>query len=181
MRLITSILIVLSCSLPSQAVEIDVPNRMQNRGNGICFWACTESIGKQLKMPTLLGLCDDVMQYDIGRDNGADRTSIIYWSFVRDIPYKWIEKEGLQDLHERVKTQHTIAIMQPWLRAGDTVAHAIVPLKISEQPSYNTDADGRMYYDYWVTYYDPNTPEVDWLLPWSYFRKIYHGCYVVSH
>ncbi len=168
----------------ASAAELAPHNRVSNTQPGVCFWACLESVGRQQAVSTVHGLRDDVMRSGIGRDYGARPYEIQYWAARRGFSILKIKPQPRDGLRYRTNNgQLVIATCADWFGGSDNPnhddSHAVVVLHISEEPYVATDGNGQAITDYWVTYYDPNSP-YDMILPWQAFGPRYAEGHVVE-
>lgn len=176
-----TILVVLALATPIGATELATKNRVENRDPGICLFACMESIGNEAGLPKTRGLCDAVMKARLGVRNGAGILDVRYWAWLREMNVAWTAPDAHDDLRKRCEgNEYVIALLRPWVGGRMDVGHAIVVLEVSKEKTVGKDGKGVEHDDYWVTIFDPNYPNDDWVLPWNQFVAGYRGNYIIG-
>lgn len=169
------------------AAKLEKSNRVANDKHGVCMWCCIEAVGRQRQIPQTYDLRDAVIEKGIGRDNGAEAVHIAYWAVTRQFRAVPIVPQPPSGLRYRAELgQHVIAICKDWndwqVPKPDPKhsQHAVVILDVTAEKETRLDGRNHEFTDHWVTYYDPNQPQDDLMLPWSAFGKRYIQGYVIE-
>lgn len=175
MRVLSFLLVLSACY--AHATEIHQKHRVENRPPGLCWWACAESIGKQAEIPSLHKLCD-VVQAEYGV-SGAGVLEINFWAWFKGFNVQYMHPETIEVMRTRcAENNYVIATLYPWTETSEQ-AHAIIVLSVSETQYVDTDGKGVQYRDHWVTIFDPNSPEQDWVIPWHQFIRCHKHSHII--
>ena len=139
--------------------------KVSNADPGVCFWACADSVLRSAGKES--NLKQTVLLTGIGRDNGADMLSIYLLTKAQGNTLTFVTPNQLWK-----NPKHVIVTMAPW--TSPTNAHAVVLVNC-----YSTYA-GRNRYSHFVTYYDPNEPEVHLVMSWYKFRQLAQFGYIIE-
>lgn len=178
-RMLWVLLLVFVSAAPAR---LDKQHRVPNIKPGLCTWSCWESIGRQRNVQVLHGLRDRVNRSgnNYGR-LGANDAIVASWGKWLGRPLLLIKAQPAAGLRYRTEAgQHVIAIVEYW-PGVDTAHryHAIIVLDVTAEKIRDVDGNNKVFEDYWVTYYDPNFPEDDRVLPWQTFAAKYRYGYVL--
>ena len=163
-------LVLVMLGVCSAAALLPVKHRVENAKPGVCWFCCVESIAAANGREDVKGLKEMVISTGIGR-LGASWQDKQYWQGMLGFKVYQVSRQ-YWSIWKRVEAkQHVIATMHPWLATSDQ-AHAIVILDMTRDKERALSDDGTLVHDYWVTYFDPNTPHLLRHIEWSRAAKL---------
>jgi hypothetical protein len=162
-------------SLPAQAREIPLQARVANTEQGVCYWACVETLGRAYGIAPLHGLTKRVLAEGIGRDDGATESSVEHWfQTLGVVKHRTTSKHSgtlSAPIHQGL---HSIASLANWFDDKRNETHAVIVTGFADKQQF-TDHRGIRRNDNVIKVIDPNHPERETLIAWRWFWDHWTG------
>lgn len=156
--------LVWTSSLFAQAISTEnfVPNK-----SGTCWWACAEMIGRQFKIPGLIGLQDKVIATGIGHKTGASRKDIEHWLTTLQVRAEFVQgpNKDTDWLIAKIKKKLPVLVNIYMYDSGGRLSsetHSVIIVKLEVE-------NGKQM----VTYTDPNNARTNYTLSFASFVEYY--------